>query len=131
MMTESVGEGRREGSGGPGQNARLKIVAVGVVVVRGGEDRVVCKEVQVGEGFRAGCGGDVRLSFSAGKRCGCGSSAYPTYLVIRYVPDTDQAWARHVSESQGSWTRRPAQLHPRLQRRLRGEAQIYHGPGSE
>ena len=44
-MAEGVGEGFGEGCCGLGENMRLKIVGRGVVVVRDGEDRVVCKEV--------------------------------------------------------------------------------------
>lgn len=69
MMTESVGQGCREGGGGFGENVGLEIVAAGVVVVRGGEDRVVCDEVQVGQCFGAGCkkGGVCQPSFPVAK----------------------------------------------------------------
>jgi len=110
-MAEGFGEGFGEGGCGFGENMRLKIVGGGVVVVRDGEDRVVCKEVQFGECFRAGCGGDVSVLFPAQKGCVRGNA----YLVIKYVPDIDQAWVRPASESRGSRTQRPAPSRLRLQ----------------
>jgi hypothetical protein len=60
-MAESVGEGFRAGGCGFGEKVRLKVAAIGVIVVRSGEDRMVCEEVQAGEGLWAGYGGEVSV----------------------------------------------------------------------